>query len=165
MNKIIAYADANGVIGFAQACPTHGLGFARGHRQIVEAVVTELAEKLDGSLVIPNFGPTANNIESLIAFGAKVRAALAKAETTHPSAQERFDAARQHAAQEAFEAYDFPAEVNNTTGWERTTPGDEWRRHVFLEGETPDAPSILGAFTVTFTKATASIADISFSTR
>ena len=165
MNNIIAYADANGVIGFAPTCPPHGLGFANGPSETVKEVVERFAEKLDGSLLIPDFGPTANNVEALISFGARVRAACAAENVPEATIRERLEAAREAAAQRAYENYDFPAEVVNHTGWERIFGDSEWRRHVFLQGKTPDGPSELGCFTVTFTKDAALIADLSYTSR
>lgn len=165
MNNIIAYADANGVIGFAPTCPPHGLGFANGPSETVREIVERFAEKLGGSLLIPDFGATANNVEALIAFGAQIRAECAAAIAPEATIRERLEAGREAAAQRAYENYDFPAKVVNHTGWERILGDNEWRRHVFLEGKTPDAPSELGCFRVTFTKDSALIADLSYTSR
>lgn len=61
------------------------------------------------------------------------------------------DELRAAAAQSAYEAYDFAgAEVEDHSGWEYRTSGNEWTRAVYLEPETPGNPTRKAQFTVAF---------------
>ena len=66
------------------------------------------------------------------------------------------DELRAAAAQSAYEAYDFGgAEVEDHSGWEYRTSGNEWTRTVYLEPDTAGNPSRKAQFTVMFEAGTA----------
>ena len=67
---------------------------------------------------------------------------------------------RTAAADAVYEAFDFGATVEDQSGWEYVTPGDEWTRPVFVranEEELEDAPSTKLTFVVRFKEGTAEI--------
>jgi hypothetical protein len=60
-------------------------------------------------------------------------------------------AARDEAAQAAYEAFEFwPFEVQDAGGWDYVEPGREWKRTAYLETGEPGADSIAASFTVVF---------------
>lgn len=64
------------------------------------------------------------------------------------------DDARREAADEAIDGYDFDSDavVGEMDGWERTAPGDEWTRRVYIESDPQDIDedSTAVTFTVRF---------------
>lgn len=68
--------------------------------------------------------------------------------------------ARQEAADEACESYDFGYEVIDGSGWEYTVPGDEWVKPLYFRNEEDqDGPSVAGSFVVRFSPSTSEIAE------
>jgi hypothetical protein len=67
------------------------------------------------------------------------------------------DRARQRAADREFDSYEFGREVADAGAWERVTPGTTWTRPVYVK--SPDAPTVLGQFTVVFNNDAATIAN------
>lgn len=60
------------------------------------------------------------------------------------------DEARQSVADDAWLQYDFGTDaVGDSEGWERTTPGDEWTRRVYLESDEADVDEATQAATLT----------------
>lgn len=57
---------------------------------------------------------------------------------------------RRQAAELELESYDFGYPVVDGSGWEFTTPGNEWVKPLFFQADEPGEPSLKGHFVVRF---------------
>jgi hypothetical protein len=73
---------------------------------------------------------------------------------------DQLDLDRAAAADHAWLSYDFGYPVQDADGWERITPGDEWTRKAYFEGDEPGDATVQGSFTVRFEPGHASVAEV-----
>lgn len=81
--------------------------------------------------------------------GADWNVAIARADGSLIESAVGVDEARQALADDAWLQYDFGTDaVGDSEGWERTTPGDEWTRRVYLESDEADVDDATQAATL-----------------
>lgn len=82
--------------------------------------------------------------------GADWNVAIARADGSLIESAVGVDEARQALADDAWLQYDFGTDaVGDSEGWERTTPGDEWTRRVYLESDEADVDDATQSATLT----------------
>ncbi|MFC5505447.1 hypothetical protein [Bosea massiliensis] len=150
-HRVVYDLIASIVHSSAQAASAVGsVAASHGH---VETVLAELAT------LRKEYRPSMG-ADVLHSWASDLVAILDKLKSPPAAPVDQLDNDRGVAADQAWLNYDFGYPVQDAEGWERITPGDEWTRKAYFDGDEPGAATVQGSFTVRFEPGNASVVEV-----